>query len=65
MDLRPGDTVFGPSENEKYTVTRLIGGGGFGIVYETQRQGQSFALKTLTTAGLTDTALQTLINEGG
>lgn len=65
MDLRPGDQVFGLSEDDVYKVVRPIGLGAFGIVYEVNdAQGNSFALKTIITAWLDAEALNALVNEG-
>jgi serine/threonine protein kinase len=65
MDLRPGDIVYGETEDERYEVIRMLGSGAFGIVYEVQsNEGQRFALKTIVTALLDDTTLQILKNEG-
>src|SRR2546427_3085295 len=65
MDLRSGDVVFGQNTNEKYEIIRVIDGGGFGIVYEAKDEdGESIALKTITTALLNDTGLEALTNEG-
>lgn len=65
MDLRAGDQVFGSSEDEQYEIVRPIGSGAFGIVYEVRdAHGNSFALKTMTTAWLDAEALNALVNEG-
>src|SRR6266403_311876 len=64
MDLRVGDNVFGATEQDKYTVVRLIDSGGFGTVYEIKDQnGNRLALKTILTALLDDTKLRALQNE--
>jgi serine/threonine protein kinase len=65
MDLRPGDAVFGRSRDESYEILRLIGSGGFGVVYEVRdKEDNRFALKTIVTAGLDETGLDALLNEG-
>jgi serine/threonine protein kinase len=65
MNIRPGDTVLGNTESETYEVIKPIGSGQFGIVYELKSpSGDSFALKTIVTAWLNPSALNTLINEG-
>jgi serine/threonine protein kinase len=59
MDLRVADTVFGATEQDKYTIVRLIDSGGFGTVYEiSDRNDNRFALKTILTALLDDTKLR-------
>lgn len=64
MDLRPGDKIFGFEGNE-YTITRFIGSGAFGIVYEIEGlSDEHFALKTIITSSLDDNKLKALINEG-
>jgi len=65
MDLRPGDTIFGKTENDEYTIIRMLGSGQFGVVYEAQdSDGMSLALKTIITASADATTLQSFINEG-
>jgi eukaryotic-like serine/threonine-protein kinase len=65
MDLRPGDKIFGPTENDQYIIIRPIGNGAFGIVYEIEgKEGSKFALKTIITAWLDVTQLEALENEG-
>ncbi len=65
MDLRPSDTVFGETENDEYTIIRILGSGQFGVVYEAQdSNGISLALKTIITASADTTTLQSFINEG-
>jgi eukaryotic-like serine/threonine-protein kinase len=65
MDLRPGDTIFGRSRDESYEILRLIGSGNFGVVYEVRdKEDKRFALKTIITAGLNQTRLNMLLNEG-
>ncbi|MEA2573985.1 MAG: eukaryotic-like serine/threonine-protein kinase [Chloroflexia bacterium] len=65
IDLRPGNTVYGQTEQETFEITRFIGAGSFGSVYEViDTQGQKHALKTISTAPLNNTALEALLNEG-
>src|SRR3981081_1673289 len=65
MDLRPGDVVFGKTNKDEYEITRLIDGGGFGIVYEVRnKDGGILALKTITTGLLNETGVEALANEG-
>jgi len=65
MDIRPGDYVFGPEENNSYKVLQPIGNGNFGIVYEVEGPSKEhFALKTINTAWLDQDNLKALINEG-
>jgi eukaryotic-like serine/threonine-protein kinase len=64
MDLRIGDLVFGKTEQDRYTVVRLIDSGGFGTVYEIRDEsGNSLALKTILTGLLDNTKLKALQNE--
>lgn len=65
MDIRPGDFIFGPEENNNYKVLQPIGNGNFGIVYEVEGPSKEhFALKTIITAWLDQDNLKALINEG-
>ena len=65
LDLRQGDIVFGNTDDTKYEITRFIGNGQFGIVYEASDDlGRKFAVKTVLTAGLDDQAISVLVNEG-
>ena len=65
MDIRPGDTVFGATEDEKYEVIELINAGSFGLVYKVlDSERNPLALKTISTALLDSAGLQTLTNEG-
>jgi eukaryotic-like serine/threonine-protein kinase len=65
MDLRPGDEVLGESAQEVFTIEKVLGSGGFGIVYLVRdRAGMPFALKTIASAFLNDTELAALVNEG-
>ena len=61
MDLRPGDIVFGATQAESYEIIQPVGNGSFGVVYEIQSQaGESFALKTISTAFLDIQELEAL-----
>lgn len=66
MDIRLGDIVYGESDVEKYKVIEFIGSGAFGQVFKLARlsDNQFFALKTISTTNLDNTALNALINEG-
>jgi len=65
MDIRPGDTVFGDTQDERYKVVEAVGAGSFGIVYKVlDSEDNPFALKSISTASLDNTGLQTLTNEG-
>jgi serine/threonine protein kinase len=64
-DLRANDRVYGQSEDEEYLITRPIGNGAFGIVYEVRdRENSTYALKTILTAFLNEHAVDVLMNEG-
>lgn len=63
MDLRPGDTVPGPS-GSSLTITREIGAGGFGQVFAADAGPLGeVAVKTVHTANLTESALKVFQNE--
>jgi serine/threonine protein kinase len=66
LDLRAGDVIFGIDQSHRYTVEEFIGHGGFGLVYKIRNtsDGSVFALKTIITASLDSTQLQSLVNEG-
>lgn len=65
MDIRPGDMVFGPEENNNYKILRPLGYGAFGIVFEVEGPlKELYALKTINTALLDQNNLNALINEG-
>ena len=65
MDIRPGDTVFGPREDDKYQVIQFVNAGRFGLVYKVvDSEGNPLALKTISTGLLDGEDLSTLINEG-
>src|SRR4051794_35538833 len=65
IDLRPGDTIYGPTEQDPYEIIDLVGYGSFGFVYEVRNKvGERYALKTIHTASLTDLKLRALVNEG-
>jgi serine/threonine protein kinase len=65
MDIRPGDTVFGAREDDKYQVIQFVNAGRFGFVYKVvDSEGNPLALKTISTYLLDDEDLSTLINEG-
>lgn len=64
-DLTIGDRVYGLSDQDVYEIVKHIGGGAFGTVFEVRNeQGEQFALKTISTAGLDDENFRALINEG-
>lgn len=66
-ELRPGTVVYGTNENDTYTVTRFIGGGNFGRVYEVKSRsgGDIFALKTIEDTSFMDSnERRALLNEG-
>jgi eukaryotic-like serine/threonine-protein kinase len=65
MDIRPGIKVFGNSSKDEYEVIEPIGGGSFGVVYKVRDSaGNTFALKTFTTAWLDPNGVKALMNEG-
>ena len=50
MDIRVGDVVSCKTKDEQFKVTRPLGRGSFGVVYEIEDKGGSrFALKTIET----------------
>ena len=65
MDIRIGDVIPGATENDRYTIKDVLGSGAFGVVFRAEAvDGNSVAIKTISTAALDDTALRALINEG-
>lgn len=65
MDLRPGSDVFGETPERVLKVERILGAGGFGMVYLVRDpSGAKFALKTIASAFLNDLELDALVNEG-
>jgi len=65
MDLRIGDKIYGKDENEELEIVRFVANGNFGLVYEVKnKDGKSYALKTISTASLDNSGLKTLLNEG-
>ncbi|MHB8276461.1 MAG: serine/threonine-protein kinase [Candidatus Humimicrobiaceae bacterium] len=65
MDIRPGNLIFGPEENNEYKVLQPLGNGNFGIVYEVEGPlKEHYALKTINTAWLDQNNLNAFINEG-
>lgn len=65
MDLRPGDVIYGKDKSIKYEITKPLGNGSFGLVFEIMNQAKKkFALKTITTAWIDKTKLKSLLNEG-
>ncbi len=63
MDVRIGDLI--PGIDLSYTITEVLGGGAFGLVYKgTASTGELAAIKTIRTALLDDTGLHALVNEG-
>lgn len=65
FDLRPGDAVFGATQDQTFTIIEFLGRGSFGSVYKVEDLGGTIAgLKTIHTAGLSDRYLKSLINEG-
>jgi len=66
LDLRVGDVVFGADQSHRYTVEEFIGHGGFGLIYRIRNTSDDsvYALKTIITASLNSSQLQSLVNEG-